>query len=58
MANYMNNACEKLIGVDGNVCGKQPVELDICPYKLEIYNDDKSLCSCCKECRHDCYLET
>jgi hypothetical protein len=28
-----------------------------CPFKMEIHDDDKSLCNCCANCRYECGLD-
>lgn len=29
-----------------------------CPFRSEIYDDDTTLCTCCKACQHECAMDT
>lgn len=33
-------------------------ELHTCPYAEEINGDQESLCNCCAECQHNCYMDS
>lgn len=36
-------------------CGKnEGTEEHICPYRLELFDDDKTMCNCCRECEIEC----
>lgn len=35
-------------------CGAPGRDAHPCPYRIELYNDDKFECHCCKKCRNDC----
>lgn len=26
----------------------------VCPYKLDIHDDDETLCTCCEDCTREC----
>jgi len=28
-----------------------------CPYKIELFDDEESLCDCCMECRFNCAMD-
>lgn len=38
-----------------NRCGKNPAEAEhTCPFSVEIHDDSKSTCRCCKDCEQEC----
>ena len=38
-------------------CDSEYIAPHSCPFKAEIKNDDKTLCTCCKKCRHECVMD-
>lgn len=45
--------CEKCQG-----CGiNSATEPHTCPYSVEINDDDKTLCTCCDDCCHECAMD-
>lgn len=39
-------------------CSKnEKTEPHTCPYKEEINDDYESLCTCCKDCEHECLMD-
>jgi hypothetical protein len=35
-------------------CGRPGQPDHPCPFQLEVHNDDKVLCNCCRECQAKC----
>ncbi len=34
--------------------GHEQIEPHTCPYQSDVNNDDKTLCTCCKNCIGEC----
>lgn len=44
-----DNKCQNCMKNEGQEQGP-------CPYKVEIYGDEETLCNCCEDCQHECYM--
>lgn len=33
------------------------MELHTCPFRVEIYHEEESLCNCCEKCTKQCWLD-
>lgn len=38
-------------------CGDPSIEGHTCPFSADVWDDFKSLCSCCEECEHQCAMD-
>lgn len=38
-------------------CSAAAEELHSCPFKIEIHDDEETLCDCCEDCEHECAME-
>ena len=36
------------------ICGNDAEEPHVCPYNVEINDDEETLCNCCDDCKQDC----
>lgn len=63
-ADEMVNAAERALAgepfpseLEGCRCGADKDEPHTCPFKSDINGDDTTLCTCCKECTHQCAMD-
>lgn len=35
-------------------CDENEYDLHTCPFRVEIDDDEETLCNCCEECTQDC----
>lgn len=37
---------------------KKAQPLHSCPFRVDVHDDSEYQCTCCKECEHECLMDT
>lgn len=50
------NKCTGII-CDGKFdANDAPDEMESCPYREQVLNDESPYCNCCRACQNECYM--